>query len=117
MRAKMKTEHNKSDILLFRMIEQKVLTSYMNNTKWNYLICRIVEDLPFGPAFQIKLVTDTSPYPLDFDKDVAYWCNWNESCRTHVIYEIELNLDSKTRIVPRTPLPCIEIFFSRDPSY
>ncbi|WP_186430406.1 DUF6678 family protein [Clostridium sp. BSD9I1] len=58
------------------LLEQKSMTSIMNNTKWLELQRSVIK-LPFLPPYEIKCVTDTHE-PEPFDKDVCYTGNWDD---------------------------------------
>lgn len=57
-------------------VEQRALTSVMNNTKWNSLEEAIYRELAFAPAFQSKYILDAEPSPLKFEQDVFYLGDW-----------------------------------------
>ncbi|WCT54725.1 hypothetical protein PQ456_16165 [Paenibacillus kyungheensis] len=57
-------------------VEQRSLTSVMNNTKWNSLTEAIYCELAFAPAFQSKYILEVEPYPLAFEQDVFYLGDW-----------------------------------------
>lgn len=60
-----------------RIIEQKGLYSYMNNTKWDELITAVREEMPFPPPYKMKFVTETvEDWEQDFKEDVYYLCYW-----------------------------------------
>ncbi|KGK81142.1 hypothetical protein DP68_18510 [Clostridium sp. HMP27] len=58
------------------IVEQKSMTSIMNNTKWFELQSSVMK-LPFLPPYEIKYVTDIYE-PEQFDKDVCYTGNWDD---------------------------------------
>lgn len=61
---------------LISIVEQKSMTSIMNNTKWFELQSSVMK-LPFLPPYEIKYVTDIYE-PEPFDKDVCYTGNWDD---------------------------------------
>lgn len=58
------------------LIEQRKMSSIMNNTKWRELQ-KAVRKLRFPPPYQLKFITDNND-PKPFDKDVWYLGNWND---------------------------------------
>ncbi|THV23019.1 DUF6678 family protein [Peteryoungia ipomoeae] len=62
-----------------RRIEERGLASHMNDTKWRALCSAIVEELPFPPAYQRKLVLSDNPEPAVFDAAPWYCGDWAAS--------------------------------------
>lgn len=68
------------------LIEQRKMSSIMNNTKWRELQ-KAVRKLRFPPPYQLKFITDNND-PKPFDKDVWYLGNWNDEVLYH-LFNIE----------------------------
>lgn len=63
-----------------RIISERHLCSYMNNTKWNELVTAIKQEMPFPPPFDIKYLTEENTFChyLD-DGDVDYCGDWSSA--------------------------------------
>lgn len=60
-----------------KIIQQRNLCSYMNDTKWNELRTAVMNDMPFPPPFIIKfLFEDEVVGEKDFQSDVNYFGDW-----------------------------------------
>jgi hypothetical protein len=59
-----------------RAIEQRCLTSHMNDTKWRALCTAIAQRLPFPPPYQAKLVLSDTADPEVFEAAPSYWGDW-----------------------------------------
>lgn len=53
--------------LVAKIVQQRQLTSCMNNTKWNRFRTAMLEEMPFPPPYEIKTL---------FDEDVAFIKNF-----------------------------------------
>jgi hypothetical protein len=73
---------------LDREISKRGLVSLMNNTKWAELQEAVVEELPFCPPYQRKLVLSSLPDPEHFESDVDYFGDWSDEGLTP-FYQIE----------------------------
>jgi hypothetical protein len=60
-------------------VEDRGLTSVMNETRWRRLVLA-VRQLALRPAYQLKRVSVSAPYPASFDDDVAYLGDWSDDC-------------------------------------
>lgn len=69
------------------VVNEKQLTSIMNNTKWELLQRAVIETLPFPPSYQIKYVLEDNPEPENFEEDVWYWGDWEEGLQP--FYSVE----------------------------
>lgn len=54
-------------------LEERGLTSHMNDSKWRALCLAIAEELPFAPAYQSKLVLSDRPEPSVLE-DAPWYC-------------------------------------------
>lgn len=62
-----------------RVIAERGLTTYMNDTKWRAL-CRAVNDeLPFAPPYQVKLLLSETPHPVEFEVSPSYYGDWAQT--------------------------------------
>jgi len=83
----------------FQIVQERNLTSYMNNTKWYKLLKVINEKLPFRPPYVYKLLSD-SPDRDDIQpfrhlpRSPHCWCG--ECFNNYRFYEIEY-----VRITPK----------------
>ncbi len=50
-------------------INRRGLAAVMNNTKWSELVEAVTTELPFRPAYQLKLLLMDRPIPPDFSTD------------------------------------------------
>lgn len=64
------------------------LVSVMNETKWAELRAAVQSELPFAPAYQLKVVLNPVPHPEHFESDVSWWGDWSDECLLP-FYEIE----------------------------
>ena len=56
------------------IVEQRQLTSYMNDTKWNELRTAMLEEMPFPPSYFVKsLFREKVP---EYWENVWYWGDW-----------------------------------------
>ena len=60
---------------LARLLSEKGLASYMNNTKWRKL-CEAIKHLPFPPAYQVKTLIEDEPFPEVLETAPTYWGDW-----------------------------------------
>lgn len=63
---------------ILKIVEQRQLCSYMNDTKWSELRKAVLEEMPFSPPFTIKWVYD-SANPDSLQEDVYYLGDWQEA--------------------------------------
>ena len=61
-----------------KIVEQRQLCSYMNDTKWNELRHAMLEEMPFPPPYVIKWIYKECENE-DFLEDVSYLGDWNEA--------------------------------------
>ncbi len=62
---------------ILRIVNERNLCSYMNNTKWNELITAVKNEMSFPPPFDIKYLTQEEVTQSEFEnKDVDYWGDW-----------------------------------------
>lgn len=62
---------------VFRIVCERNLCSYMNDTKWNELITAVKNEMPFAPAFIIKYVTQETVTQNKIEtEDVDYFGDW-----------------------------------------
>ncbi|WP_034854827.1 DUF6678 family protein [Sinorhizobium sojae] len=59
-----------------RAIEERGLTSHMNDTKWRALCTAIAQELPFPPPYQVKLVLSETADPEVLEAAPSYWGDW-----------------------------------------
>ena len=59
-----------------RVVQQRGLTSLMNDTRWRALCTAIAEKLPFPPPYQAKLVLSEKAHPEVFEAAPSYWGDW-----------------------------------------
>lgn len=59
-------------------VQERGLTSCMNDTKWSELQAAVYRELPFPPPYQRKDVLATAPQPETFGDDVYYLGDWKE---------------------------------------
>ena len=63
---------------VMNLVEQKNMTSVMNNTKWFELISSVIK-MPFQPPYHLKFITDEDENELQiFNEDVCYTGDWDE---------------------------------------
>lgn len=62
---------------VFKIVKQRNLCSYMNNTKWKELINSMLNDMPFPPPYDIKYV-DLPAEDYNINKDIYYHGDWYE---------------------------------------
>ncbi|QRM42678.1 DUF6678 family protein [Rhizobium sp. BG4] len=60
---------------VLRAIEMRGLSSHMNDSKWRTL-CTAIAELPFPPAYQVKLVLSDTPDPEKFAESPSYYGDW-----------------------------------------
>lgn len=76
--------------LVAQIVQQKQLTSCMNNTKWDLFRSTMLEEMPFPPPYEIKTL---------FDEDDIFIKNFitnDASCQGCYIDEDFVNLNYKT---------------------
>jgi len=59
----------------FKLLNERGLASHMNDTKWREL-CAGIEELPFPPAYQVKLLDQDEPSPSNIEPVTTYWGDW-----------------------------------------
>jgi hypothetical protein len=59
-----------------RAVEQRGLTSHMNDTKWRALCTAIGQELPFPPPYQAKLVLSETADPEALEAAPSSWGDW-----------------------------------------
>ncbi|MBA9031618.1 DUF6678 family protein [Rhizobium leguminosarum] len=47
----------------------------MNDTKWREL-CAGIRELPFPPAYQVKVLDENEPSPSTIERAPPYWGDW-----------------------------------------
>lgn len=57
-------------------IEERGLSSHMNDTKWRALCVAIAEELPFPPPYQTKLILSDVAHPEAFEAAPRYYGDW-----------------------------------------
>ena len=63
----------------FNIVQQRNLCGYMNDTKWNELICAMLNDMPFPPPYIIKTLFESEcKAEAKFQKDAYYMGDWYE---------------------------------------
>lgn len=61
-----------------RIIRERNLCSYMNNTKWNELIIAVKNEMSFPPPYDIKYLTQENTTQSNFEnEDVYFWGDWD----------------------------------------
>lgn len=81
-----------------RAIEQRGLTSHMNDTKWRALCTAIAEKLPFPPCYQEKLVLEETPGP-EIEAAPYGWGDWARTPEASMGIFIEwLKVAPRTRV-------------------
>lgn len=89
-----------------RLLEERGLTSFMNDTKWREL-CVAVRALPFPPAYQVKLVDAEEPNPPALEPVSSYFGDWATTPEASVGLHIEwmkIAPRFRGRIDPRGPV-------------
>ena len=61
-------------------LSKRNLVSLMNDTKWRELREAVRRELPFTPAYQLKLVLNPVPHPEQFEGEVTYLGDWSDEC-------------------------------------
>ncbi|MDE5556289.1 MAG: hypothetical protein K2J32_01165 [Ruminococcus sp.] len=60
-----------------KIVHQRNLCSYMNDTKWNELRNAMMNEMPFSPPYIVKfLFEDKAEREEYFFQDVYYSCDW-----------------------------------------
>jgi hypothetical protein len=59
-------------------INERQLSSVMNNTKWRGLQTAVNEGFPITPSFQVKFLLDDFSIPEEFGEDNWYSEDWEE---------------------------------------
>ena len=60
-----------------KIVSQRELCSYMNDTKWNELRSAMLNEMPFPPPFIVKFLFDSECIKeTEFQKDVYYLGDW-----------------------------------------
>jgi hypothetical protein len=59
-------------------INERQLSSVMNNTKWRRLQSAVKEKFPITPSFQVKFLLDDFAIPEDFGEENWYSGDWDE---------------------------------------
>jgi hypothetical protein len=59
-----------------RAIEERGLTSHMNDTKWRKLCEAVAEELPFPPPYQAKLLVSDGPEPAELEPSPSHYGDW-----------------------------------------
>lgn len=60
-----------------KIVQQRNLCSYMNDTKWRELRNAMMNEMPFPPPYIIKfLFEDKAEGEEYFSQDVNYFCDW-----------------------------------------
>lgn len=63
---------------VFRIVCDRNLCSYMNNTKWDEFITAVRNEMPFPPPFEIKFLTQEGvSQSRVLKEDVDYWGDWS----------------------------------------
>lgn len=60
-----------------KIVENRNLCSYMNNTKWNELIYAVRTQMPFPPPYDMKFLTEETHINTGIhNNDSFYWGDW-----------------------------------------
>lgn len=62
---------------VLRIISERKLCSYMNNTKWDELVSAVRNEMPFPPAFAIKYLMQEACQDKILQEDVDCWGDWS----------------------------------------
>ncbi|MDR7003005.1 DUF6678 family protein [Neobacillus niacini] len=74
-------------------INERQLSSIMNNTKWRGLQSAVKEEFPITPSFQVKFLLDDFSIPEDFGEENWYSGDWEEGLEPFFAVEwIRVNL-------------------------
>ncbi|WP_042473304.1 DUF6678 family protein [Bacillus ndiopicus] len=61
-----------------KLLAEKGLASYMNDTKWRKL-SEGIENLPFSPAYQVKTLFEDEPYPAVIEIATDWLGDWGRT--------------------------------------
>ncbi|MDM9620688.1 DUF6678 family protein [Rhizobium sp. S96] len=59
-----------------RVIDERCMSSHMNDTKWRELCTAVSEELPFPPPYQAKLILSGSADPEELETAPSYYGDW-----------------------------------------
>ena len=63
---------------VFRIVCDRNLCSYMNNTKWDEFVTAVRNEMPFPPPFEMKCLTQEGvSQSKALKEDVDYWGAWS----------------------------------------
>lgn len=79
-----------------RILTERGLTSFMNDTKWRLLCEAVASELPFPPAYQLKRLDVEGPYPRELDHEPSYYGDWGTTPEALLGLEVEW-----LRVAPR----------------
>lgn len=80
-----------------KVINERQLSSVMNNTKWRRLQSAIKEEFPITPSFQVKFLLDDYANPEEFGEENWYSGDWEVDLHPYFALEwIRVNLKVKS---------------------
>jgi hypothetical protein len=80
-----------------KILTERRVASYMNDTKWREL-CTRIHELPFPPAYQVKFVDSDVLEPVELEYAPAYFGDWARSPEASLGFHVEwLKITSRYR--------------------